>query len=145
MGCGLVETIPRGSTLLMHLFFRGWGANNPTLALVIQGNLAPVYINMFEMKKKKNCKKEINYLSSINIKENCKTQSGVTMLLLQNHLVIAPGKILLSLISVQQNRLGVPAKVHVSACCRGHLAACQPARHTPAENCAWIPLEMRLS
>lgn len=58
------------------------------------------------MKKKKRRRKEINYLSSINIKENCKTESGVTMLLLQNHLVIASGKILLSLISVQQNCLG---------------------------------------
>lgn len=77
--------------------------------LVIQGKLAPVYINMLEMKKgkkKKLKKKEINYLSSINIKENCKTEPGVTMLLLQNHLVIASGKMLLSLISVQQNCLG---------------------------------------
>lgn len=30
-----------------------WAANNPILALVIPGNLAPVYINMFEIKKKK--------------------------------------------------------------------------------------------
>lgn len=84
------------------------GENNQILTLVIQRNLAPVYINMVEMKKKKNWKKkkEINYLSSINIKENCKTESGVTMLLLQNHLVIASGKMLLSLISVQQNCLG---------------------------------------
>lgn len=35
---------------------------------------------------------EINYLSSINIKENCKTRAGVMMLLLQTHLIIAPGK-----------------------------------------------------
>lgn len=30
-----------------------WGANNAILDLVIPGNLAPVYVNMFEIKKKK--------------------------------------------------------------------------------------------
>lgn len=81
MGCGVVPTIPRDSVLLTHLFFGagGWGGeNNHILALVIQGNLAPVCINMFGMEKKKKNnlgkkKREINYLSSINIKENCKT------------------------------------------------------------------------
>lgn len=36
-----------------------WGANNAILDLVIPGNLAPVYVNMFEIKKKKkNLEKE---------------------------------------------------------------------------------------
>lgn len=62
----------------MHLFF--WGENNHILVLVVQGNLAPVYFNIFGMKEKKKKtqpgekkKTEINYLSTINIKENCKT------------------------------------------------------------------------
>lgn len=58
MGYGNVETIPRSSILLMHLFvfffFRPpGGENNQILPLVIQGKLAPVYINMLEMKKEK--------------------------------------------------------------------------------------------
>lgn len=51
------------------------------------------------------------------------------MLLLENHLVIASGKMLLSLASVQQSRLGVQTRPRVSACCRGHSAACQLACH----------------
>lgn len=35
----------------MHLFF--WGENNHILVLVVQGNLAPVYFNIFGMKEKK--------------------------------------------------------------------------------------------
>lgn len=52
MGCGVVQTIPRASALLIHLFF--WGENNHILVLVVQGNLAPVYFNIFGMKEKKN-------------------------------------------------------------------------------------------
>lgn len=55
------------------------------------------------------------------------------MLLLQNHLVIASGKMLLSLMSVQQSHLGCASRVHVPAYCGGHSVACQLACHTPAE------------
>lgn len=85
--------------------------NQGTLALVIRESLAPVYINMFTMRKEKKKKpKRDKLFISINIKENCKTQSGVTQLLLRNHLVIASGKILLFLISVQWNCWGWTAQ-----------------------------------
>lgn len=74
MGCGVVEPIPGGSTQLTHLFFRG-RENNHILAVVIQGKPSTCLYQHVqdEGKKKENLKKEINYLSSINIKENCKT------------------------------------------------------------------------
>lgn len=86
--------------------------NQQTLALDIQENLAPVYINMFTMKKEKEKKKpkRDKLFISINIKENCKTQSGVTQLLLRNHLVMASGKMLLFLTSGQQNCRGRTAQ-----------------------------------
>lgn len=65
MGYGNVETIPRSSILLMHLLFFFFfpprppeGENNQILTLVIQGKLAPVYINMLEMKKEKKTEKK---------------------------------------------------------------------------------------
>lgn len=63
MGYGNVETIPRSSILLMHLLFffsprPPGGENNQILTLVIQGKLAPVYINMLEMKKEKKTEKK---------------------------------------------------------------------------------------
>lgn len=58
-----------------------------------------------QWEKKKKPKRDKLFIG-INIKENCKTQSGVTQLLLRNHLVIASGKILLFLISVQWNCWG---------------------------------------
>lgn len=36
----------------------GGEGDNPTLTLVIQGNLAPVYINMLVMEKKKKTEKK---------------------------------------------------------------------------------------
>lgn len=47
------EIIPRGSALLMHLLFQGEKKNHQAFPLVTQENLAPVYINMFEMRKEK--------------------------------------------------------------------------------------------
>lgn len=65
---------------------------------------------MFTMKKeKKPPQKRDKLFISINIKENCKTESGVTQLLLRN-LVMASGKMLLFLISGQQNCRGCTAQ-----------------------------------
>lgn len=67
------------------------------------------HVHNEKRKGKKKTKRDKLFIS-INIKENCKTQSGVTQLLLRNHLVIASGKILLFLISVQWNCWGRTAQ-----------------------------------
>lgn len=101
-----METVPRGSTLLMHLLFQRGKSPDPCFSHSGKPNTC-LYLRVQdeERKKEKKNEKEINYLSSINIKETCKTQTGVTRLLSPNHLIIAPGNTLLSLTSVQQNCL----------------------------------------
>lgn len=62
------------------------------------------------------------------------------MLLLQNHFVIAPGKILLSLISVQQNRLGGTSQGTSICLLLRALRECQLACHSPIGKDAGIPV-----
>ena len=102
---------------------------------------------MFTRKKeKKNPPKRDKLFISINIKENCKTESGVTQLLLQNHLVMASGKMLLFLISGQQDCWGCTAQgTRVCSQWRGPSGLPTGSSHPRGKLCKDTPLGSRES